>query len=82
MQVETMKNFFVRVIDGLKGFNWSEYNQEIFVYSGHYQRGAVVAWRRDFKNQASRDMCLAVVTIYPYGKATPAHPDTEVVYVG
>jgi hypothetical protein len=82
MPVETMKDFFVKVIEGLEDFFWSEYNQEVFVYSGHYQRGAIVAYRRDFKNQASREMCLAVVTIYPYGKAQPAQPDTEIVYVG
>jgi hypothetical protein len=81
MPIERMKAFFIEVIDGLADFTWKEYNQEIFVYSRHFQRGAVVAYRRDFKNQASRDMCLAVITIYPYGKSTPAHPDTEVIYV-
>jgi hypothetical protein len=81
MPVERMKDFFIRVIDGLANFTWKEYNQEIFVYSSFYQRGAIVAYRRDFKNQASREMCLAVITIYPYGKSTPAHKDTEIVYV-
>jgi hypothetical protein len=83
MPIETMKDFFIRVIDGIwcQGFKFKEYNQEVFVYSAHYQRGAIVAYRRDFKNQASREMCLAVVTIYPYGKSTPAHKDTEVIYV-
>ena len=80
MPVETMKDYFIRVVDGLKDFEWKEYNQEIFAFCRHYQRGAVVAYRRDFKNQASREMILAVVTIYPYGKAVPAHPDTETVY--
>jgi hypothetical protein len=76
-----MKDYFIRVVDGLSDFDWKEYNQEVFVYSTHYQRGAVIAYRRDIRNQDSREMCLIVMTIYPYGKATPAHKDTEVIYV-
>jgi hypothetical protein len=82
MPISQMKVYFHTIIDGLDDHNFKpvEYNQEIFVYSKTYQRGCIVAFRRDFKSN-SQDLIMAVVTMYPYGKSTPAHPDTEVYYV-
>jgi hypothetical protein len=37
----------------------------------------VLAYRRDFKNPGSNKTCLVVVTVYPYGKASPANKDTK-----
>ena len=81
MPIEQMKTYFQHVIDGLTEFKWVEYNQEIFVYSRAFQRGMIIAQRRDFKNQGNREMVLVAVTCYPYGRALPAQTDTEVVYV-
>jgi hypothetical protein len=81
MPIEQMKVYFQHVIDGLDGFTWTHYNQEVFVYSKAYQRGMIIARRRDHKNQASNKMVLVAVTCYPYGKSIPAHPDTEIIYV-
>ena len=81
MAVEQMKTYFQHVVDGLAGFKWVEYNQEIFVYSRAFQRGMIIARRRDFKNQDNGSMALVAVTCYPYGRAVPAHPDTDIVYV-
>jgi hypothetical protein len=81
MPVEQMKVYFQHVIDGLVDFPWVEENQEIFVYSRAFQRGVVIARRRDYKNQGNRDMAYVGITLYPYGRAYPAQKDTEVVYV-
>jgi hypothetical protein len=81
MPVEQMKVYFQHVIDGLVDFPWVEYNQEIFVYSRAFNRGMIIARRRDFKNQGNRDMAYVAVTMYPFGRGYPAQKDTEVVYV-
>jgi hypothetical protein len=81
MPVEQMKTYFQHVVDGLEDFKWVEYNQEIFVYSRAFQRGMIIACRRDYKNQQNQRLGYVAVTCYPYGKSLPAHPDTEVVYV-
>jgi hypothetical protein len=52
------------------------YNQEIFFYSRHYQRGAIIALRRDFKN-VLHGTVLVLVTVYPYGKTQPIKQSTE-----
>jgi len=82
MPLETMRAWFVNSSRALLHIrsNLVEYNQEVFVYNAKYQRGMILAFRRDFKNQDSNKICLAVITVYPYGKATPMHPDTEVFY--
>jgi hypothetical protein len=82
MPVETMKTYFQHVIDGLDACNFKpvEYNQEIFVYSRAFQRGMVIAFRRDFKSD-NQNLVLVAVTCYPYGRAVPAQADTEIYYV-
>jgi hypothetical protein len=83
MPIEQMKTYFQHVINGIDdvGFVPSEYNQEVFIYSKTFQRGMIIAFRRDYKNQSNRRIALVAVTVYPYGRALPAHPDTEVIYV-
>ncbi|MBW2646915.1 MAG: hypothetical protein JRE23_12230 [Deltaproteobacteria bacterium] len=79
MAIETMKRYFVQVVDGLVDFNWKYDDQEIFVYNRFFQRGVVLTGRRDYRG--GTDRCLVVVTVYPYGKARPMKDSTEVVYV-
>jgi hypothetical protein len=83
MPVEQMRVYFQHVIDGLDACDFKpvEYNQEIFVYSRAFQRGMIIAFRRDYKNQDSSKLAIVAVTCYPYGRAVPAQPDTEVIYV-
>jgi len=82
MDVEKMKVYFEHVINGIQDSGWEpvEYNQEVFVYSKIFQRGCVIALRRDFKS-SSKDLAMVLVTMYPYGKALPLQKDTEVIYV-
>ena len=65
------------IINGLK-----EYNQEVFVFNRQFRQGMILAFRRDFKDPSNRALAIVMVTVYPYGKATPMHKDTEVYYVG
>jgi hypothetical protein len=83
MPIEQMKVFFQHVINGIDdtGFVPCEYNQEVFIYSKLFQRGMIIAFRRDYKNSKNTHTCLVAVTVYPYGKSQPAHNDTEVIYV-
>ena len=83
MPVETMIHYFQHVINGIDdtGFVPVEYNQEVFIYSRAFQRGMIIAFRRDYKNKTNVKLVLVAVTVYPYGKSLPAHPDTEVIYV-
>lgn len=81
MPIEQMKSFFIKAHKGLSAFTWTEYNQEVFVYSRSYQRGCIVAARRDYKNQSNQRLGYVIVTVYPYGISKPAHPDTEIIYV-
>lgn len=82
MPIEQMKTFFEHVINGIADVDFKpvEYNQEVFVYSRAFQRGMVIAFRRDFKSDDG-NMCIVAVTCYPYGRALPAQKDTEVIYV-
>lgn len=77
MPLETMKRWF-EDMQGIWGnVPVKEYNQEVFVYSVKYQRGMILAYRRDFKNDERTDLALVVVTVYPYGKAVPMQRDTK-----
>jgi hypothetical protein len=78
MQLEQMKQFFVDTLPVWGSVPVVEYNQEVFIYSTKWQRGMIVAYRRDFKNDKSSKIALVVVTVYPYGISKPAHADTEV----
>lgn len=82
MTVNQMKDFFTIVIDFIKAGNFEimEYNQEVFFYSTKYQRGMILAFRRDFKENAE-GMCIVCVTVYPYGQSRPMKDDTEAIYV-
>ena len=83
MPIEQMKTFFEHMINGLEETNFKpvEYNQEVFIYVRAFQRGMIMAFRRDFKNQSDGNVHLVAVTCYPYGRSIPSHPDTEVIYV-
>jgi hypothetical protein len=83
MPIEQMKVFFQHAINGIDdaGFMPEYYNQEVFIYSKTFQRGMIVAFRRDFKNQDNWHICLVAVTVYPYGVSRPAHKDTVTIYV-
>jgi len=80
MPIEQMKTYFEHMVDGIdqSDFVPVEYNQEVFIYVRAFQRGCVVAFRRDYKTFASS---LIIMTMYPYGRSIPSHPDTEVIYV-
>jgi hypothetical protein len=80
MPVEQMDLYFRKIVDGLIDFPWEYDNQEIFVYSGHYQRGVILTCRRDFKRPGI-SRCYVIVTMYPYGKARPIKEGTRVIYV-
>lgn len=82
MSVDQMTDFFQIVIDHIKSgkFKIVEYNQEVFFYSTKYQRGMILAFRRDFKLNLE-GTCIICVTVYPYGKNIPMQKDTETVYV-
>ena len=81
VDIESMKDYFMRVVDGLVEYDWKEYNQEVFVYSKSYRRGCIVAYRREFKHPDDPRMHYAIVTVYPLGSSAPMKPDTEVIYV-
>jgi len=83
LPIESMKLWFTQAIDKIRqtGFEPEYYNQEVFVYNRHYQRGMVVAFRRDNRNVESDKLCLVAVTCYPYGKSFPAHRDTKTIRV-
>jgi hypothetical protein len=76
MPLDTMKNWFQDMADIWGNVPVKEYNQEVFVYSVKYQRGMILAFRRDFKNDDRQDLAVVVVTVYPYGKAVPMQRDT------
>ena len=80
--IEQMKTYFQHMIDGIdqSDFVQAYDNQEIFIYVRAFQRGCVVALRRDFKDQSNRDNVMIVMTMYPYGKMHPMKTDTEVIY--
>jgi len=83
MPVSEMKTYFKHMIDGIDQteFKPVEYNQEVFVYVRAFLRGCIVAFRRDFKDHSNKDLILAIVTMYPYGRSIPSHPDTQIIYV-
>jgi hypothetical protein len=75
-----LSNYFIQIVEGLVDFDWKYDDQEIFVYSGQYQRGVVLTGRRDFKS-ASRDRVYVILTMYPFGSSRPMKSSTEIVYV-
>lgn len=77
MALETMKTWFTDSQKVIGDIPVVEYNQEVFVYNRKWQRGMVLAFRRDSKNPRSDRLCLVVVTVYPYGKSVPFRTDTE-----
>lgn len=84
MDIDQLNTWFRSSAEGLlkAELAMDYYNQEIFVYNRHFQRGMIIAFRRDFKNPDVNDICLIVLTVYPYGKANPMQKDTEIFYVG
>ena len=78
MSTDNMVDYFTRVADGLKAYAWKYNDQEIFVYSRHFQRGCIITHRSDYR---TNEKCLVAVTLYPYGKAVPMKSSTERVYV-
>jgi hypothetical protein len=76
MPLDTMRRFFEDMEPVWGNIPIKEYNQEVFVYSVKYQRGMILAFRRDFKNDERVDLAMVVVTVYPYGKAVPMQRDT------
>jgi len=61
-------------------FDTLPYNSEIFFFSPKYQRGMVLAHRRDSKNHDG-NMHFILMTVYPYGKAVPVQQDTPKITV-
>ena len=80
MPLDSMKQFFIDTADTWGSVPVVEYDQEVFIYSTKWHRGVIVAYRRDWRNATRKDLAIIVVTIYPYGKSKPVHPDTEVYY--
>jgi len=78
MPLEQMKSWFIEMSDVWASIPVEYYNQEVFVYSRKYQRGMILAYRRDCKNTSRNDLALVVVTVYPYGKDIPAKADTKI----
>ena len=60
----------------VQAFEPTYYNEEVFFYSRHFQRGCIVAFRRDFKGR-HKGTCLVLITVYPYGKSRPLKAGTE-----
>lgn len=80
VNLDQMKTFFNDTAKAWTNYVPAEYNQECFLWSAKWQRGMVVAYRRDFKNQTNKRLGLVVITVYPFGKCRPVQPDTEVIY--
>ena len=78
MSTDNMTDYFTRVAVGLKNYPWKYDDQEIFVYSRHFQRGCIMTHRSDYR---TNEKCLVAVTLYPYGKAVPMKQSTDKVYV-
>lgn len=83
MPADVMKTYFKHIVDGLNALNFRpvEYNQEVFVYVRAFQRGCVIALRRDFRQPDKKALAMAVVTIYPYGKSRPVKGDTFTITI-
>ena len=77
LKLDQCKQWFIDMVDTWASVPVREYNQEVFVYSYKWQRGMILAYRRDFKNDRD-DLAIVAVTVYPYGVASPAKHDTEV----
>lgn len=57
------------------------YNSEIFFYVPRFQRGMILAHRRDTRVRGSDQHHWVLITVYPYGCVTPVQPDTLKVTV-
>ena len=76
MKLEQMKDWFEYTADVTASIPVAYYNEEVFVYSIKHQRGMILAYRRDNRSD-SRNVCLVVVTVYPYGSSKPMKPGTR-----
>lgn len=77
LKLEQCKQWFVDMTDVWASVPVEYENEEVFVYSYKWQRGMILAYRRDYKNETRNDTAVVAVTVYPYGVASPANKDTR-----